>query len=68
MINRQTEIDNYKMTNKPDVIKAAIDHQNIRLSDKTNVYEREIWNAAIEKAAKCNLYEWQKLEIRKLKK
>lgn len=44
------------MNRKPDVIKAAlsvgIDYKNTRPNDeKTNVYEREIWNAAIEAAA-----------------
>lgn len=43
-----------KMTNKPDVIKAALsvgitDFDRARIGyDKMNVYERKIWNEAIE--------------------
>lgn len=58
---------------KPDVIKAALsvgitDFDRARIGyDKMNVYEREIWNGAIEAAAN-EVAEVHQEQIRKLKK
>lgn len=69
-----SEILGVKMTIKPDVaLNVGItDFDRARIGyDKMNVYEREVWNKAIEEAAKVaefNMDETVPVKIRKLKK
>lgn len=62
------------MINRPDVIKAALsvgitDFDRARIGyNKMNVYEKEVWNEAIETAAQICKYREDYELIRKLNK
>lgn len=54
------------MSNKPDAIKAT---NSVGIIEDISVFEREVWNKAIEAAAMCQRVDvFVAMEIRKLKK